>query len=111
MTWILSAHATTGNLPPEQGRAEEESLRDRAIELFKGLIDAGHTGLAATFHGEHIGDVNLLEPGATPAGAPENAPVEQQPGAAPVVLPNPADVPYGAEVASGAATPAPANQG
>lgn len=71
MSWTLQLHGLTDHLPAEQARELEEELVVKAHSLFSGLIPAGHQGVAGTFSGEHVGQINLVDATAPPEGAPE----------------------------------------
>jgi hypothetical protein len=67
--WIATLHGDTEGLGDE-AEAAESAVRDALQSVAEGLADAGHTGIAATFHSAFGGDTNLLAPGETPdAGA------------------------------------------
>ena len=71
MTWTLQMHGLTDHLPADEARRVEESLVVKAHGLFAELVPAGHQGVAGTFSGEHVGQINLVDATAPPEGTPE----------------------------------------
>lgn len=68
--WTLQLHGLTDHLSADEARTAEEELLVKAHSLFAGLIPGGHQGVAGTFSGEHVGQVNLVDATAPPEGAP-----------------------------------------
>lgn len=66
MSWLATLHGDTSHLTREDAQKLEAQVKDELAELARDLVPDGHQGVAATFHGEHSGDVNLLTPGETP---------------------------------------------
>lgn len=68
--WTLQLHGLTDHLGVEQARDAETELVVKARALFAGLVPAGHQGVAGTFNSDHLGAVNLIDPGSAPEGTP-----------------------------------------
>jgi hypothetical protein len=72
MGWLATLHGDLSHLHPDEAKQAEQKVSDALQAVAGGLVDAGHQGVGATFHGDKVGDVNLLEPGATPDIGPHN---------------------------------------
>lgn len=64
MTWLASLHGHADHANADDAAAAEAKVRDALQTIADQLVDDGHVGVAATFHGEHTGDTNLLQPDA-----------------------------------------------
>ena len=61
--WLLSAHGTTDHLEPEVAKELEQKLVDAVHGVVSELVPEGHQGVAASFSGDHVGEINLVAPG------------------------------------------------
>ena len=63
MTWLATLHGDTAELGEEAAAKAEQAVRAALASIAGKLSGDGHTGIGATFHGDHTGDVNLVAPG------------------------------------------------
>lgn len=84
--WHVQLHGATDDLSDNEAKDAEISVVTRLQRLVAELVPGGHSGVAATFTGDHVGTVALTD-------APPDA--------------EPAPVPAGSVVADGTVQPAP----
>lgn len=68
--WTVQLHGSTESLKDTDARDWEMEFSHRLHTLVADLVPGGHTGVAATFTGDHVGTVNLTDPQAPPEGTP-----------------------------------------
>ena len=69
--WTINLHGNTDEQPPEVAAELEHKLVEVFHELAGHLVPDGHQGVAATMTGDHVGTVNLIDPGEAVAGTPD----------------------------------------
>lgn len=117
--WTLQMHGNTEGLSKDDARSWEERFVERVQSIAAELVPGGHTGVAATFSGDHVGAVNLTDTAAPPEGTPApdegdkaDGTPEPPPEGPPPTFENGEEHPAeGGEAASGEAPPAPADGG
>lgn len=61
MVWSAQFNGTHESPNENVGREEEQYLAEQLAGVADELTERGHVGVAASFTGEHVGQVNLLE--------------------------------------------------
>lgn len=79
MTWTASLSGDADQLGADGARAAEQRIKDAVQAIADSLADAGNQGIAASFHGSQLGQLNLLQPGDPGPAGPVH---EQAPGTA-----------------------------
>jgi hypothetical protein len=96
MTWIAQLTGNTDNLPDADAQDTEARVLDALRRIAQLVTGLGHTGVQATFTGDHSGHVDLLLPGGGAAGdypAGDHDQVQVDGPAAATPEPGPADSP------------------
>lgn len=88
--WFASMHGNTDHLTLEEATALEKDLVAKLTEVFGGLVEAGHQGVAGEFQHSHEGAVNLAGEMVSPdpATLPPPPPGEVAVGAAADAVPD-----------------------
>lgn len=69
--WTAQLHGDTSDLSDTDARDEEMHLATVLRDIVAEFVPRGHTGVLATFSGDHVGAVNLTDPAEAPTGTPE----------------------------------------